>query len=111
MGSWNDFQVMNANQTQKPWQKVHRDKIHGVHEKHPNEDGKCQGTDDGVVTRKNILDLLIDEFNDRFQQILNTTGIVRIEIPAYFPRKQHKEKGKYRAYEKGIQEKYGKVDK
>src|ERR1700677_1276041 len=55
-------------------QEVYRHHVHEVEQKHPAEDGEAQGREKLVGSVKSILDLVVDELDKYFHEILEFAG-------------------------------------
>jgi hypothetical protein len=56
---------------ENPGNEVDRDQVHGIHQQDPDEDGDRHGRDQRALAVVRILDLLIDERNQHFDQGLH----------------------------------------
>ena len=56
----------------KQRQEVDRNQVHGVHDEHPDENGDGQRGDQRALAVEGVLDLLVNEANDHFNEILQS---------------------------------------
>ncbi|MNY36400.1 hypothetical protein D3C86_1708840 [compost metagenome] len=83
-------------------QPIHRDQVHEVHQEDPDEDGQTQRCDQGVAAVEGVFDPAIDEFDQHFDEVLQTTRLPGCGALGGGAEQQNEDQAEHHRHRQGI---------